>query len=363
MFKLIYSNLRLRPTRTVVSILAVSLGIVLVLVSVGLSYGQLTDTAERTRRIGGDFMFQPSNGSFFFALNSGTLSQKIGEVISEVEGVGAVTPILAKFISDKFHLIFGIDKDSFERVNQSLRFIQGRIFEAPDEAIIDDIYAQSNHLTIGDHLELLGQTFEISGIFRAGTASRVMVSLDTLQQLNGTPDKVTMFFIRAEEGASIDPVNERLMQRFEGYKITKTADLQELMANTTPVFKQFVSAVVFISSIVSFLVILLAMYSTITERTREIGILKSLGASRSYIVQLILKESLLICAMGVGFGFLLTYMSLKLIVLAFPSLPITITPLWRLAAAVIAIGGGTIGALYPAYKAAQLDPIRALGYE
>jgi len=133
MLRHIYSNLVQRPTRTLVSVIAISMGVVLILISVGLSYGQLNDAAERTRRVGGDIMVQPPNASLFFALNSGTLNERIRKVVEEVEGVDAAAPILAKFISDKFHLVFGIEKESFEQVNSTLRFVDGRIFETPDE--------------------------------------------------------------------------------------------------------------------------------------------------------------------------------------------------------------------------------------
>lgn len=363
MFKLIISNLRQRPTRTLVSIIAVALGVSLILVSVGLSYGVLDDSAERTRRIGGDFMFQPPDASLFTALNAGTLPEKLGPVIAGVDGVGAVTPILSKFISDGFHLIYGIDKASFMQVNRSLHFVKGRMFDSPYEAIADTIFVGTRHLKVGDPIEILGHQFVISGVFEEGTASRVMVPLPTLQEMNGTPDKVTMFFIRVRKGAGVDAVYTRLKDRFSGYKIIKTADLQQLMTSNTPVFKQFVAAIVIISAVISFLIILLAMYSTITERTREIGILKSLGASRSFIVQLILKESLLICLLGVGMGFILTSVAIKLILAAFPTLHVNITSWWRLIAVSMAVLGGVTGALYPAVKAAHLDPVRALGYE
>jgi putative ABC transport system permease protein len=108
---------------------------------------------------------------------------------------------------------------------------------------------------------------------------------------------------------------------------------------------------------------LLAMYSTITERTREIGILRSLGASKRFIIQLILNESLLLCVAGVVLGFGLTYLANQAIFSAFPSIPVTITLFWRVASAVVALAGGILGALYPAIKASQMDPVRALGYE
>jgi len=363
MIKHIYSNLLQRPTRTAVSTLAISIGVVLILVSVGLTYGQFSDNAERTRRVGGDFMVQPPDASFFFALNSGTLPVKIEKVIEEVPGIEAATPILAKFISEKFHVVFGIDKESFQRVNSSLTFVRGRLFDRPDEVVIDTIYAKTNQKDVGDHLELLGRNFLICGVFQQGTAARVLMPLATLQEMNGTPDKATMFFARVAPGVSVDEAYNRLTARMPHYKITKTAELQQIMASTTPVFKQFLTAIVFISVVISFLIILLAMYTTITERTREIGILKSLGASKTYIIQLILEESLVICALGVVVGFILTFISIQLILVTFPAMPVMIPGYWRVAAALLAVAGGVLGALYPAIKAAQLDPVKALGYE
>lgn len=363
MFRHIYANLLQRPTRTAVSTLAVSVGVVLILVSVGLTYGQFTESAERTRRVGGDFLIQPPDASFFFALNSGTLPVRLQRVIEEVEGVEAATPVLAKFLSERFHLVFGIDLESFQRVNTTLKFVEGRLFDRPDEVVIDTLYASTRNLKVGDQLEILGREFRICGVFEQGTAARVLMPLATLQEMNGTPDKATMFFARIREGADLNAVHERLKARMPHYKITKTAELQDIMMSNTPVFRQFLTAMVFVSVVISFLIILLAMYSTITERTREIGILKSLGASKTYIIQLILKESLLICSLGVVVGFILTSLSLKLILITFPTMPVVIPGYWRVAAAMLAIGGGILGALYPAIKAALLDPVRALGYE
>jgi putative ABC transport system permease protein len=361
MLQHIYSNLMQRPTRTIVSMLAISVGVLLILVSVGLTYGQLTDSAERTRSAG-DFMVQPPDASLIFALNSGTLPVKIQRVVEEVEGVKAAAPVLAKFISEKFHLVFGVEKESFQRVT-SLRFLDGRIFEQNDEVVIDSIFSNARGLGVGDRLELLNGEFTISGVFEQGIAARVLMPLSTLQEMNGTPSKASMFFVRADDKAEQNEVFERLNARMEHYKITKTSELQEIMAASTPVFRQFLMAMVFVSVVISFLIILLAMYSTITERTREIGILKSLGASKSYIVQLIIKESILICAAGVVVGFALTFIVIQLILVTFPTLPVHIPTLWRVAAASLAVGGGVLGALYPALKAAQLDPVRALGYE
>ena len=363
MWNLIFSNIRQRPARACVSIMAVSLGVVLILVSVGLSYGQLSDQAQRARRVGGDFILQPTGASVFLALSGGTLPVKIRQVIEQVEGIRATTPILVKFISDGFFSLFGVDRKSFQQVSGGLTFHKGHMFEKPFESVIDSIYASVNKLDVGDSVDLLGHSFTVSGIYEEGTAARVLVPLATLQELNGTPGKATVVFIRAKENEPISVVEARLRERFNSYKITKTAEFQNLLATSAPAFKEFLTAISFISIAISFIITLLAMYSNIIERTREIGILKSLGASKLYIVQLILKESFLICVMGVVAGFIFTAIALELITTTFPTLPINIMPVWGLLAVVMALGGGSLGALYPAIKAAHLDPVKALGYQ
>ncbi|MBI2820680.1 MAG: ABC transporter permease [Acidobacteria bacterium] len=363
MIRMILSNLLQRPTRTLVSVMAVALGIVLILVSVGLSYGQLNEIADRTRRVSGDFIFQPSDASLFFAVNSGTLPEKLRQVLASVQGVDRVAPVLVKFVTPGFNLVYGVESDSYNRVSGGLIFEEGRLPEGGFEAAVDTLYAESKKMRVGDTLELLSSSFKVCGIFQSGMGARVIVPLKTLQELNGTPDKVSVFFIRRGPDFAESEVLQNLVQAAPGYKVTASSQLQSLMTNNLPVFRNFIYAVVGLATTISFLIILLAMYSTITERTREIGILKSLGASKSYIVGIIIKESLLICAAGVGAGFLLTFGVNRMITAFFPLLPIDISVQWRLLAAVLGLSGGMVGALYPALKAAQQDPVQALSYE
>ena len=154
MIKHTYSSLIQRPTRTLVSVLAISVGVVLILVSVGLTYGQLNSSAERTRNVGGDFMIQPPDSSLFLALSSGTMPVGIRKPIEEIDGIEAATPVLVKFLAEEFHLVFGIELESFSRVNKSLRIVRGRFFESNEELIVDTIYAGTRNVGVGDKLEI-----------------------------------------------------------------------------------------------------------------------------------------------------------------------------------------------------------------
>jgi putative ABC transport system permease protein len=101
----------------------------------------------------------------------------------------------------------------------------------------------------------------------------------------------------------------------------------------------------------------------VMERTREIGILKSLGAGKLYIVNAILRETLLIAVGGVILGIVISYGAKSALKAHFQTLPLMITGSWLIRATIIAIVGSLLGALYPAMKAAQKDPIDALAYE
>jgi putative ABC transport system permease protein len=105
------------------------------------------------------------------------------------------------------------------------------------------------------------------------------------------------------------------------------------------------------------------MYTTITERTREIGILKSLGASKTYIISVILREAALLTAVGIIAGFIGSVIMRRVLLALFPTLPVELNWDWRLYAACLALTGSMVGAFYPALRAARLDPVDALAYE
>ena len=122
-------------------------------------------------------------------------------------------------------------------------------------------------------------------------------------------------------------------------------------------------AVITVSMLISFMVILLAMYTTIFERTREIGILKSLGASRAFVVGMVMRESVLICILGVLLGTGVSQIIRKIITGMFPTLQVQMTFSEVLFACFLGLIAGLLGALYPAYKAARMDPVEALRFE
>jgi putative ABC transport system permease protein len=115
--------------------------------------------------------------------------------------------------------------------------------------------------------------------------------------------------------------------------------------------------------VIGFLVIFQSMYTAVMERTREIGILKSLGASKVYIVNVILRETALLAIVGIVVGTVASFIVRHVVLIELPTQRLFWSADWVVRATAIALTGAVLGALYPAYKAAQKDPIDALAYE
>jgi putative ABC transport system permease protein len=364
MENLVTANIRSRPTRTLISISAVALGISLLLVIGGITSGMLKDYLGRTVGMGANFILQPPGSSVFYAFSNAALNAKLARVIESTPGIAAVTPVLAKFSSSDFSLVFGIDKASYNRFAGHLQIISGRDSLAGDEVIVDRLYADAKKLSPGSKLTLLNHQFTVSGICRPGAVVRIFVPLKTLQDLNGTPDTVTIMFIKAAPESDLPGILQQLKNRFPNYSLTYASDSNLLLSDSRlPGLNEFRITLVTVSMLVSFMVILLAAYTAVFERTREIGILKSMGASRHFIISMIFKESVMICSLGAIFGIGISEVLRELIIHRFPTVPVAISLDDLVRSLAMGMIAGILGSLYPAYKAVRMDPVKALSYD
>jgi putative ABC transport system permease protein len=361
---MIISGLKARPVRTSVSILAVALEVVLILVIIGLTTGISEETAKRTQGVGADLMLQAPNSSLILALSQSTMPVAIGKKVSELENVKAVAPVETLVNNSAgLEIIYGIEPDSFSAMSDGLRILKGRWFQGPDEVVIDDIYAQKG-VGVGDKIDLVHHMFTVSGIAEHGRGARLFVSLNAAQTMNGQEGKASLFYIKLKNPAQIDGTIKDLDSLLHTYKVTDMKEFaSQMMANTMPALDAFFSSVVFIAVCIGVLVIFLSMYTTITERTREIGILRSLGASKAFIISLIFQESAAVCLVGAIVGVGASFMLSRLVTAIFPTLLVQITAGWIMRAAIFAILSGIIGSFYPSLKAANQDPVEALAYE
>ncbi len=364
-FHMILRNILHRPLRTLVSVVAVGVEVTLVLIIVGLTSGLLEDVARRIEGIGADIMLQPPSASMLMAFSGAPMPIRIREKLEQIKHAQSVAPVLLQFnTSGGLDIIYGIEPESFRAVSGGFLFREGHDMEGPRDILVDDWYAKAKNVRAGETLRLLEQDFHVAGIVEHGKGARLFVPLLTLQELSGARDKASVFFIKCTRPEHTPEVIAEVRELFPRYEIRAVKEYLSLMTSANvPGLDTFVNTMIALGVVIGFLVIFLSMYSTILERTREIGVLKSLGASKGYIVKAILSETALICLMGVAGGIGMSVGVRKFILTAFPTLTIVLTLDWFLRAAVIAIGGGLLGAAYPAWLASRRDPVESLAYE
>jgi putative ABC transport system permease protein len=367
MNKMIVSNLLHRPVRSLISVVAIAVEVTLILLMVGLATGLLNDSRMRQQGLGADVIVLPPGASFLTGLSGAPVSIKVAGVIRRLPHVAAVAPIIFQTnTAGTVEVIYGIDLASFEALGGPFHYLAGGPFTGPDSIIVDDYFARSKHVHVGDTLPLLNHTFRVSGIVEQGRGARKFLPIETLQDLIGAQGKASVFYAKLDNPANAGLVVEEIknIPGMQTYSVRSMSDfLSMYTVGNMPGLSSFISVVVGVAMVIGFIVIFQAMYTAVMERTREIGILKSLGASRLYIVNVILRETLVLALAGIAAGVALSYTARAGIVGAIPTLRVIVPPVWIIYATVIAIIGAMLGAIYPAVKAARKDPIDALAYE
>jgi putative ABC transport system permease protein len=293
---------------------------------------------------------------------------KVGDVLKKLPHVAVVAPVVTNISANgaSLEVISGIDLDTYENLGGPFHYTQGGPFEGPDDALVDDLWAQSKHVKVSDTIHVLNQPFRVAGIVEHGRGVRMILQIGKLQDLMGAKDKASLFYIKTDNPGNADLVVDEIkhFRGMEGYQTVSMAYYLSMMTpGNTPLLKSFIDVVIAISMIIGFIVIFQAMYAAVMERTREIGILKSMGASKFYIVNAILRETLLLALAGVVVGILFSLAARIGLQRGMPLTQIDIDAVWILWATILALVGAILGALYPAFKAAQKDPIDALAYE
>ena len=115
----------------------------LVLLIVGLTSGALADWRTRAEGVGADIIVQPPNSSIFFAFSSAVMPETLIEKIASLPGVDEVAPVLIVVDQHNLGVVYGIDYDRFVGLSNGFQFISGGPFKEPNQAIADDLAAQS----------------------------------------------------------------------------------------------------------------------------------------------------------------------------------------------------------------------------
>jgi putative ABC transport system permease protein len=365
MDNLVTSNIRQRPIRTLVSVAGIALGVSLVMLFTGLARGMSNDLQRRATNVRAELIFMRP-GAVQLTSMTANLDTRYVDRLKAIEGVELALPVIRHFSPGSggigIEQVDGVEWDAYAQMN-GINMVAGRGPQSLNEVVIDETKARNNNLRVGDPIKPFGtDAYHIAGIYSPESGARVKMSLEAMQKALEAEGKCTFIFIKLRNPDQLQEVAQRIDQELPGNTIQPTRDVFTSFEKSIPYLGVFLRVLVILAAVVSSLVVMLAMYTTITERTREIGILKAMGASRGYIVGIIEKEAILISFIGLIAGFVVSLIAGYLIHKTY-GLVFEFSWTWALVAAAIGIVGGILGALYPAWRASNLDPVNALAYE
>lgn len=366
MLELIFANLKVRPFRTLISIIGVALGVVLVILFTGLAKGMSDDMTKRSANWKAEIVFTRP-GAMEPTSSNASVSTTYAQRILEIPGVQATVPVI-RYIAPSpkgtwgIQTIEGVEWDKFAAMNE-MNLSQGRAPQALDEVIVDERKFETDKSKLGDSIEVFGnKPYKIVGVFSPPSGSRIKLSLAAMQETLQVENKCTFILVKIKDGETAEAVAERINQALPGNKINLTNDLLIDAQERIPALKTFLRVLVGLGAFVSTIFVLLSMYTTITERRKEIGILKSLGASKTFIIKTIEGEAFMIGVLGILVGFVVAFLA-SFVIAGLFDLQFEFSWQWILTAFGIAIGGSLFGALYPAWRASTIDPVEVMANE
>jgi len=366
MLELVLANLKTRPFRTFISIVGVALGVVLITLFTGLARGMSENMANRAFNLDAEIIFTRA-GAMELTSSNASVSTTYATRLLEIEGVKSTVPVIRYITPDNtgrwgIRHLDGVEWQPFAEMN-NIQIADGRAPTANDEIIIDERQMTDDNLKVGDTMELFGgKPYKIVGVFAPPSGARIKMSLAAMQNALESPNKCTYILVKLQDGANVEAVAAQINETLPGNKVNLTRDLVIDAQDRIPGLKNFLRVLVGLGAFVSTIFVLLSMYTTITERRKEIGILKSLGASKSFVIKVIEGEAFLIGILGATVGFLASFLVSYVIESSF-DLQFEFSANWILTAILIAIGGSLVGALYPAWRASDIDPVLVLTNE
>lgn len=372
-------NIMRQKTRTTLTILGIMIGIAAIVALGSVSEGMNSMAQNEMKLIAGKIIVMKGEGEGIGAMIAGMMGSELDEedieIIRDAPGVERVAPMLmymesmAIFQGPEWFVVGLEPEDLVLFKGESIGMEEGRELEEGDSdvGVAGYDFAEKYDLGIGDYFTVKEMSFEIVGIIEKSDISDVddgmIVSIEDLQEILDT-DTYQMAYVVPEDLTETEDVAEAIEDAGDGLNAITSMEIARQVGSLIGQISFFVIGIGSIAAFVGGIGVMNTMIMAIIERRREIGVMKAIGASNFTVLKQILVESALISSLGgvlgigIGFGG-----SLALNAFTGGMISAVVSPALALGAFLFALALGVVGGLYPAWKAARLDPVEALRYE
>lgn len=359
-------NLWRRRTRTTLTTLGIGVGIATIVALGGIGEGIAEAFNALAMGSQADLVAIEADTS---DMGYSTIDERVGARLSALPDVEAVAGVGFAFdMSGGTTIIFVMGYHPREFAIRHFKIVEGEPLTTQRQAIVGRQMAEVMSLEVGDTLRVLDSSFRVVGIYETGVSfedSGVVVSLRDAQRLAGRPHQVSMYTIKLRDPGRVEAVRENLEENFPEIDVTLTSEFAEIMPDLQSM-ETMVKQISFLAVLIGGVGMLNVMLMSVLERTREIGVLRSLGWRRWQVIEMILTEALALGIVGGVCGILLG-VAIAWGITQIPGVGGMVVPHYSpglfVQALAVALATSTLGGVYPAWRATRMRPVEALRYE
>ena len=360
-------NLWQRTTRTLLTTIVIALTVGAIMVMDAYMRGVAEQFSQMS--IGADAQIMIRQAGIADTSTS-AIDERVGAMISAMSEVERVSGMIftASILPDGSGYLIIMGMNPKEYAVSRYNIVEGTTITNNRQIMLGRRIAESLKANVGETIEISGSRYKVVGIYESAAGWEELGGVMTLrdaQAFTGRPRKVSIYSVKLNNPLQAEEVVAKINEKFPELHAAPAGDFADQMPDFET-SNAMLGAMSFMAIFVGGLGVMNTMLMAVLERTREIGVLRALGWKRRAILEMILKESLILASMGGVMGIIIAFV-LGYLITRIPWMGEVASPLWEfdlfIRALVIAFALGVVGGLYPAMRATRLQPVEALRYE